>query len=418
MSGIPTFFDSLEQATPEQRQQRIAEELPKALKVAQSSPYGQTHLSHFNTQSITAIADLAKLPVLRKSDLIESQTKAPPFGGLESSDSPPITYFFQSPGPIYEPGFYDDSAWQFARFLHACGIGKGDIVMNCFSYHLVPAGLMIDNASRTLQASVIPAGTGQSQSQAKAAAHIGATTYAGTPDYLLTILQRMEVSNLPSSFTKAAVSGGALFPQLRQEYADRGILCLQCYATADLGCIAYESPAKEGLICNENFIIEIVTPGTGDPVPPGEVGEIVVTTLRSEYPLFRFATGDMSKIIQGTSPCGRTNTRIFGWMGRADQTAKVKGMFIQPQQVAEFAKNFPEIKRVRLTVNRASFKDHLTLSLECQNRESISDEHKANYQRAFRNIAKISADIKLVSSGTLANDGVIIDDQRDHSVKA
>ena len=289
----------------------------------------------YPTENATSIADLARFPVLRKSTLHEWQQARPPFGGVTMGD---YTYVFQSPGPIYEPGGSSHDWWRFGRFLHACGIGKDDTVQNCFGYHLTPAGTMFENGARAVGAKILPAGTGQTELQVRAAADIGTTAYAGTPDYLKVILEKADEMGVTLNISKAAVSGGALFPQLRQYYADRGITCMQCYATADLGHLAYETTPGEGMVVDEGVIIEIVTPGTGDPVPEGEVGEIVVTSLNADYPLLRFATGDMSAVMPCQSPCGRTNMRIKGWMGRADQTTKIKGMFVRPEQVADLVK--------------------------------------------------------------------------------
>ena len=305
--------------------------------------------------------DLSAQPVLRKSDLIERQAEDPPFGGLTVGN---VAQVFQSPGPIYEPGGVTHDWWRLGRFLHAAGIGSMDVVQNCFGYHLTPAGHIFESGARAVDAVVIPAGTGQTDLQVRAAKDVGATAYAGTPDYLKVILDRADEMGVGLGFRRAAVSGGALFPSLRQEYADRGIQTLQCYATADLGLIAYESPAQEGMIVDEGVIVEIVTPGTGEAVPEGEVGEVVVTSLNPDYPLVRFATGDLSAVLPGPSPCGRTNMRIKGWMGRADQTAKVKGMFVRPEQVAELVAGVDGLERVRLVVTREGERDVMAIRYE------------------------------------------------------
>ena len=259
-----------------------------------------------------------------------------PFGDLSPLNKK-FDYVFQSPGPIYEPGSKGKDWWRIGRFLYALGIGKNDILQNCFSYHFTPAGAMLESGAFALGASVFPAGTGNTEQQATAAASLGTTAYCGTPDYLLTILKKAKEMELDlSKLTKAAVSGGPLFPELRTEYQELGIRCLQAYATAELGLIAYETKPDEPMIVDEDVIVEIVTPGTGNPVKPGEVGEVLVTLLRSDFPLFRFATGDLSMIVEGESSCGRTNTRIAGWKGRADQATKVRGMFVRPEQVAKF----------------------------------------------------------------------------------
>ncbi|CTQ49552.1 phenylacetate--CoA ligase family protein [Jannaschia donghaensis] len=347
------------------------------------------------------LSDLAKLPVLRKSQLSEWQARTPPFGGVPIGD---IAHVFQSPGPIYEPGGITHDWWRMGRFLHACGIGKSDTVQNCFGYHLTPAGMIFESGARAVGARVLPAGTGQTDLQVRAARDIGCTAYAGTPDYLKVILDRADDMGETLAFTRAAVGGGALFPSLRTEYADRGIATLQCYATADLGNIAYESDAMEGMIVDEGVILEIVRPGTGDPVAPGEVGEVVVTTLNPDYPLIRFATGDLSALLPGTSPCGRTNMRIKGWMGRADQTAKIKGMFVRPEQVADLVARHPEIRAARVTVTRDGEMDAMHVAVEADG----GDE--AAWSASVAEVLKLKGRVERVD--TLPNDGKVIDDQR------
>jgi phenylacetate-CoA ligase len=292
------------------------------------------------------------------------------------------------------------------RFLHACGIGKGDIVQNCFGYHLTPAGMIFESGARAVGAIVLPAGTGQTDLQVRAAADVWTTAYAGTPDYLKMILDRAEEMGVKLGITKAAVGGGALFPSLRREYADRGISCLQCYATADLGNIAYESPAMEGMIVDEGVIVEIVRPGTGDPVPEGEVGEVVVTTLNPDYPLVRFATGDLSAVMAGQSPCGRTNLRIKGWMGRADQTTKIKGMFVRPEQVADFVARHTDIARARVVATREGERDAMTVMVETDAKDAGA------YEKSVLDILKLRGRIEIVPRGSLPNDGKVIEDQR------
>ena len=317
------YYDALETRSADQRAADLAQALPAQIARAQGLPGYAAALAGIDPQAITEAAALARLPVLRKSELTEAQAKDAPFGGFAAHKTAGFEHVFQSPGPIYEPGRTGHDWWRMGRFLHALGVGPGDIVHNCFSYHFVPAGQMFENAARAVGAAVFAAGTGQTDLQVRAAADIGTTAYAGTPDYLKVILDRADAMGVALGIARAAVGGGALFPSLRAEYADRGITCRQCYATADLGNIAYESEAPEGLIIEEGVIVEIVRPGTGDPVPEGEVGEVVVTTLNPDYPLIRFATGDLSAVLAGQSPCGRTNLRIKGWMGRADQTTKI-----------------------------------------------------------------------------------------------
>lgn len=368
------------------------------------------HLQSLNAQlqrngvaSVGDLSALAGLPVLRKSDLTARQKSEPPFGGLPVRN---LAHVFQSPGPIYEPGGISLDWWRMGRFLHACGIGKGDIVQNCFGYHLTPAGMIFENGARAVGAVVLPAGTGQTDLQVRAAADVGTTAYAGTPDYLKVILDRAEELGLKLKITRAAVGGGALFPSLRKDYADRGILCLQCYATADLGSIAYESPAMEGMIVDEGVIVEIVRPGTGNPVPDGEGGEVVVTTLNPDYPLIRFATGDLSAVMPGTSPCGRTNMRIRGWLGRAGQTTKIKGMFVRPEQVADLVARHAEVARARVIATREGEMDTMTVMIE-----STGEDSRA-YEKSVMEVLKLRGRAEIVAKGSLPNDGKVIEDRR------
>ncbi|WP_420013016.1 phenylacetate--CoA ligase family protein [Tateyamaria sp.] len=354
---------------------------------------------------LSDLSDLARLPVLRKSELAKLQAEKPPFGGMAVSN---VAHIFQSPGPIYEPGGISHDWWRMGRFLHAAGFGAGDIVQNCFGYHLTPAGMIFESGARAVGAAVLPAGTGQTELQVTAARDIGTTAYAGTPDYLKVILDKADEMGVSLSITKAAVGGGALFPSLRQEYADRGIACLQSYATADLGNIAYESPAMEGMIVDEGVIVEIVTPGTGDPVAPGEVGEVVVTTLNPDYPLIRFATGDMSAVMAGQSPCGRTNRRIKGWMGRADQTTKIKGMFVRPEQVAALVARHDEVSRARVIARRDGQQDAMTVQLES------SGGNADSYAESVIATLKLKGTVEVVEPGSLPRDGLVIEDQRSY----
>ena len=407
-----TYFDTLETRSADERMAALSRELPRQIAVAQALPGYAESLGGVDAAAITGAAALAALPVIRKSDLGRAQKAAPPFGGLTALPVGGFAHIFQSPGPIYEPGGQGHDWWRAGRFLHACGIGKGDIVQNCFGYHLTPAGMIFENGARAVGAAVLPAGTGQTELQATAAHDVGVTAYAGTPDYLKVILDKAEEMGLPLKITKAAVGGGALFPSLRQEYADRGIACLQCYATADLGNIAYESAAMEGMIVDEGVIVEIVRPGTGDPVAPGEVGEVVVTSLNPDYPLIRFATGDLSAFMAGTSPCGRTNLRIKGWMGRADQTTKIKGMFVRPEQVAQLVAKHAEIHRARVIAQREGEMDVMVVQLESDGPagEGASEHYMASVVEAL----KLKGRIEILPRGALPNDGKVIEDQRSY----
>jgi len=400
------FFDDLETRSPDQRAADLARSLPEQIARAKKlAGYGGS-LDGVGAASVKSVSDLAALPVLRKSELGKAQAKNPPFGGFTTKPASGFAHVFQSPGPIYEPGGANKDWWRFGRVLHAAGIGPGDIVQNCFGYHLTPAGMLFENGARAVGAAVLPAGTGQTELQVTAARDVGTTAYAGTPDYLKVILDKADEMGVSLKITKATVGGGALFPSLRQEYADRGITCLQSYATADLGNIAYESPAIEGMIVDENVIVEIVTPGTGDPVAPGEVGEVVVTTLNPDYPLIRFATGDLSAVMAGQSPCGRTNTRIRGWMGRADQTTKIKGMFIRPEQVAALVAKHSEIVKARVIAGRDGEMDTMTVRVEADGGSG------SDYAKTVADILKLKGAVEVVAPGSLPRDGLVIEDQR------
>lgn len=394
------YFDTLETRSADERSAQQSAALMEQLARATSADG-----NCLDSSGVAGIEDLAKLPVLRKSELVKWQAEKPPFGGINTSN---VAHIFQSPGPIYEPGGISHDWWRIGRFLHALGIGKGDIVQNCFGYHLTPAGSIFENGARAVGATVLPAGTGQTDLQVRAAQDVGSTAYAGTPDYLKVILDKADEMGTKLNITKAAVGGGALFPSLRQEYADRGILCLQNYATADLGNVAYESQAQEGMIIDEGIILEIVIPGTGIPVEPGEVGEVIVTSLNPDYPLIRFATGDLSAVMTGTSPCGRTNTRIKGWMGRADQTTKIKGMFVRPEQVADLVASHDGIARARVVASRADEKDMLTVQIE------TSGSNASDFEDAVQSTLKMRGEIELVAPGALPRDGLVIEDRRSY----
>ena len=395
------FFDELESRSADERstdQLARLQKLTRRVKADAGDAWPDVALA--------SLGDIRALPVLRKDQLAAWQKADPPFGGVTMGD---YTHVFQSPGPIYEPGnMMTPDWWRFGRALHAAGIGSQDIVQNCFSYHLTPAGLMFESGARAVGAKVLPAGTGATEQQARAAADVGTTVYAGTPDYLKAILDRAAADGRVLKFSKACVSGGALFPALRAEYADRGIACRQCYGTADLGLIAYESAAMEGMIVDEGVIVEIVRPGTGDPVPGGEVGEVVVTALNPDYPLIRFGTGDLSAIMAGESPCGRTNMRIKGWMGRADQTTKVKGMFVRPEAVADFVARHAEVARARVVVTRQGAADAMTIEVEAAgaNPDALA--------ASAAQVMKLKARVVVVAPGSLPNDGKVIDDRRDY----
>lgn len=399
--GEKLYFDELETRSEDARRHAQASALRARLADITVAPA----VWRASAAEVGDVGDLPKLPVLRKSELSEWQKARPPFGGIAVKN---VAHIFQSPGPIYEPGGITHDWWRMGRFLHAAGFGPDDIVQNCFGYHLTPAGMIFESGARAVGATVLPAGTGQTELQVTAARDVGTTAYAGTPDYLKVILDKADEMGVALSITKAAVGGGALFPSLRQEYADRGIACLQSYATADLGNIAYETPAMEGMIVDEGVIVEIVTPGTGDPVAPGDVGEVVVTSLNPDYPLIRFATGDMSAVLPGQSPCGRTNMRIKGWMGRADQTTKIKGMFVRPEQVAALVARHGEVARARVIARRDGQQDAMTVQLETAG----GDENA--YAASVVETLKLKGVVEIVAPGSLPKDGLVIEDQRSY----
>lgn len=405
---MTSYFDAQETRSTDARAAALAAALPDQIARAALLPGYASALAGVDAVAVRSVADLARLPVLRKSELVTAQTPEAPLGGFAAKPASAFSHVFQSPGPIYEPGGIDDDWFRLGRFLHAAGVGQGDLVQNCFGYHLTPAGIMFESGARAVGASVLPAGTGQTELQVRAAEHLGSTAYAGTPDYLKVILDTADELGAALKITKATVSGGALFPSLRAFYADRGITCLQAYATADLGNIAYESEAMEGMIVDEGVIVEIVRPGTGDPVPEGEVGEVVVTTLNPDYPLIRFATGDMSAVMPGQSPCGRTNMRIKGWMGRADQTTKIKGMFVRPEQVAELVAAHPEVTRARVVAAREGEMDSLTVRIESPGGDA------ATYAETAAKVLKLKGAIEIVAPGSLPNDGLVIEDTRSY----
>lgn len=389
---MSTFYDALETRSGDER---AADQL--ALLNAQ--------LAKHDLEPLKDISGLPGLPVLRKSELSSRQKAAAPFGGLPVSN---VAHYFQSPGPIYEPGGISHDWWRSGRAMYAAGIRADDIVQNCFSYHLTPAGMMFETGARAIGCAVLPAGTGQTELQAQAAHDIGVTAYTGTPDYLKIILDKADEMGIKLAISKAAVGGGALFPSLRQEYADRGIQCLQGYGTADLGSVAYESEALEGMIVDEHVIVEIVTPGTGNPVAPGDVGEVVVSTLNPDYPLIRFATGDLSAVMEGQSPCGRTNMRIKGWMGRADQTTKIKGMFVRPEQVAALVARHDEIIKARIIAAREGEVDTMTVQIEARG------GNEADFAKSANELLKLKGRVELMPPGTLPNDGKVIEDTRSY----
>lgn len=415
-----THFDELETRDPAARETALIAALPKQLAHAKSKTQAYAKiLAEVDPESVTDRSALAKLPITRKSDFITLQSEAPPLGGFNAIAVGTGARICVSPGPIFELEATQSDYWGCARALYAAGFRKGEIAHNSFSYHLTPGGWILDGGLRALGCVVVAAGVGNTENQVEAIARLRPKGFCGTPDFLKILLDKGKELGLDcASIDKALVSGGALFPSLRAEYAARGVTVLQAYATGDLGVIAYESAADQGLILNEGMILEIVRPGTGDPVAEGEVGEVVVTTLNAEAPLIRFATGDLSAVLPGTSPCGRTNVRLKGWMGRADQTTKVKGMFVHPSQIASVAKRHPEIVKTRLIVSRSGETD--TMALHCEiggeARTALSqDEAMAEgIARSLQDVTKIRGQVVLHEPGALANDGKVIEDARSY----
>jgi phenylacetate-CoA ligase len=412
-------FDDLEIRDPAEREQDLFARLPGFLAQAVAKAPGLARwLDGVDPASVTSRAALARLPVLRKLELMELQAENPPFGGFVDPAALRGTRVFQSPGPLWEPQAPGDDPWQAARAFFAAGIRAGDIVHNAFSHHMTPGGFILDEGARALGCTVFPAGTGNTEMQVDAAVSLKPDVFCGTPDFLKVMLDKAaEAGKDLSSIRRALVSGGALFPSLRAEYASRGVSVLQCYATAELGVIAYESAAADGtpnpgMIVNERLILEIVRPGTGDPVPDGEVGEVVVTGFNPAYPLIRFGTGDMSAIVPGPSPCGRTNIRIKGWMGRADQRTKVKGMFVDPRQVADILRRHREIARARLVVSRDGGTDVMLLLVEPVSGAEVDGRA---VEATLREVTKLGGTVKAAAPGSLPNDGKVIADERDYS---
>lgn len=404
-------FDQLETRDPEQREIALFNMLPGLIQRAKElAPGWAGHLSDIDPAAVISREALARLPILRKSSLPELQVAQLPFGGLATAEPSAMARIYMSPGPILEPEGFGADWWRSARALFAAGFRKGDIVHNTFSYHLTPGAWIMDAGARALGCTVIAAGPGNTEQQLEAIARLMPTAYVGVPDYLKILLDKArELGRDIKSFKRAVVSGGALFPSLRQEYKERGIDVFQIYATADLGVIAYESSALEGMIVDEGVIVEIVQPGTGDPLPPGEVGEVVVTSFNRDYPMIRLATGDLSAVMEGTSPCGRTNMRIKGWLGRADQTTKVKGMFVHPSQVATVAKRHPELGRVRLVVGRSGEQDTMILKAEAKAQDPALAARVAD---TLQEVTKLKGEVELAAPGTLPNDGKVIADER------
>ncbi len=415
-------FDFTEIREPAARERELMTRLPDVLARAVKAPGWAAQLQGLEPRTVASREALAALPLLRKSDLLARQKESPPFGGFNTTPAGNVKRLLMSPGPIFEPEADARDWWGCARACYAAGFRSGDIVHNAFAYHLTPGGFMLESGAHALGCAVIPGGVGNTEQQLDAIAHYRPVGYTGTPDFLKILLDTAEKSGKDaSSIQRALVSGAALPPSLRDELAERGVAVLQCYATAELGVIAYESDAQlfdedgarmrapMGMIVNENLLLEIVRPGTGDPVPDGEVGEVVVTSFNPDYPMIRLATGDLSAVMAGLSPCGRTNVRIRGWMGRADQTTKVKGMFVRPELVVDVGKRHPELGRVRLSVTREGEQDAMTLLAEC---DAPADGLAEAIAQTLQSVTKLRGEVKLVAPGSLPNDGKLIADER------
>jgi phenylacetate-CoA ligase len=423
---MTTYFEERERATASVREQALLASLPKALERASGrAPAIALQLQGLDPAHILNRSSLTQIPVIRKSELLQAQLAMRQgqagqhlpavsriFGGFSAIGWGEALRVFASPGPIYEPESKRPDYWGFARALYAAGFRPGDLVYNCFSYHFTPAGSMMETAAHALGCTVFPGGVGQTEQQVRAIADLGPAGYTGTPSFLKIIMEKADEMGVAlPSVTRALFSGEAFPPSLCQWFAERGITGYQAYGSADLGMIAYETPAREGLVVNEDIILEIVRPGSNQPVPDGEVGEVVVTTLNPDYPLVRFGTGDLSAILPGVSPCGRTNLRIKGWMGRADQTTKVRGMFVHPAQIEQVINRHPEVSKARLVVSGKVGSDVMVLKAELSNPDH---DLLLKIAASVRELTKLRADIVAVEPGGLPNDGKVIDDIRNY----
>lgn len=415
-------YDALETRDHSAREAALLAALPGQIAHARNSSlaFGEI-LKDVNPAQVTSRQALAGLPVIRKHELLERQQAERArvggdlFGGFSTVGfGEHMPRIFSSPGPIYEPEGKAKDYWRMARAIFAAGFRPGELIHNCFSYHFVPAGSMMESGAHALGCTVFAGGTGQTEQQVQTMAQLRPAGYIGTPSFLKIIIAKASDMGVALPSMKKAMFGGEAFPpSLRDWFGERGIAGYQCYATADVGLIAYETSAREGLVLDEDVIVEIVRPGTGDPVAPGEVGEVVVTTLNPDYPLIRFGTGDLSAVLAGQCPSGRTNTRIKGWMGRADQTTKIRGMFVHPGQVADIVKRFPEVARARLVVSGQMANDTMTLKVEtaCGGPDALA----VKIGEAIRDVTKLRGDVEFLLPGSLPNDGKVIEDARSYS---
>ena len=413
------FFDALETRDPAEREAALMAALPRQIAHAQahSAALGEI-LAGVDAAAVTSRAALARLPVTRKSELLARQQASraagrDAFGGFAAVRyGPAMPRLYASPGPIYEPEGTARDYWRAARAMVAAGFRAGDLVHNAFSYHMTPGAFIMESGAHAVGCTVFPAGTGQTEQQLQAIADLKPQAYLGTPSFLRILVEKAaEAGSDIASLKKGLVGGEAFPPSLRDWFSERGLAVYQSYATADVGLIAYETSARQGLVLDEHCIVEIVRPGTGDPVAEGEVGEVVVTVFNPDYPLVRFGTGDLSAVLAGTCPTGRTNTRIKGWMGRADQTTKVRGMFVHPGQIAELVRRFPEVRKARLVVGGEMANDHMTLRLETTSTDPALAERAGE---AVRDITKLRGTVELIPPGSLPNDGKVIEDTRSY----
>ena len=413
---MTAYFDELETRDPQQRERDLMARLPSLIERAKGAPGWARQLARIHAGDITSRAALAQLPVTRKSDLKPLQHAEPPFGGMNATPLQALSRIFMSPGPIFDPEGCGEDWWRYARPFHALGMRRGELIQNCFSYHFTPAAFMVEGGARKLGCPVIPAGSGQTEMQVQAIAALRPQAYAGTPSFLKIIIEKaLEMDADISSLRRALVGAEALPPSLRAWLREHGVPhVLQTYGSADLGNIAYETmtdgEVHPGMLLDEEVLLEIVRPGTGDPVPEGEVGEVVVTAFNHDYPLIRFATGDLSAVLPGMSPCGRSNVRIRGWLGRADQTTKVRAMFVHPSQVADVMRRHPQVRRARLVVSGEMANDVMTLL--CEVDQPQDSGMAADIVATIRDVTKLRGEVSLVAPGTLPNDGRVIEDAR------
>jgi len=410
------YFSEAEHQDSEQREKELISKLAPFIEYAKAhSPYYAQHLASVNAGDINSRSALASIAITRKSQLIELQKKAPFFAGMVAKQAK-VDRIYQSPGPINEPENTNDDWWRLAQAFYAAGFRAGDLVQNCLSYHLTPGGFILDSGARACGCTVIPAGPGQTDQQLEVIQQLQPAGYCGTPSFLKILLDKAKSQGIDvSCLKKALVTGEAFTAALKAEFAALGINAYQAYATADIGLIGYESEGSDGFIVAEDILLEIVKPGSQQPVAAGEIGEVVVTSFNKDYPLIRFATGDLSAIATGTSQCGRTNMRIKGWLGRADQTAKVKGMFVHPEQIDKVMKAHQQIVKSRLVINHENHND--TMALQCEiNFDNTTDADQIELikliKESLKKATNLSGDVKLVAINSLANDGKVIDDQR------